>query len=140
MNPNNAGKDLWLQKKTDMKSLSNTCRHKMLSCASYTVLKMAPWARLHYKVKCCSSRMMRFMRGGRGTPSPWPPTFPLRLWPCNMQHFETKNVWNHPSLASCEVFSITSHFTCCIFKMIVSWPLRIWIILISVSALFIQFC
>ena len=42
-----------------------------------------------------------------------PRTFPLRLWSCNMQAaLWNEKLLNKPSLASCAVFSTTSHFTC----------------------------
>ena len=40
-------------------------------------------------------------------------TFPLRLWPCNKQHLETKkNFEITRRLHPVKFFSITSHFTC----------------------------
>ena len=69
--------------------------------------------------------------GKKGASSAWPPTFPRRLWPCNMQHFERKPldisrhshpvkfshfvhtliVYSKPLYFLLKIFEGTTHFT-----------------------------
>ena len=35
------------------------------------------------------------------------------IWARHMDNFKTRTTWHHTSLATCEIFSITSHINCC---------------------------
>ena len=88
MNPNNAGKDLWLQSKTGKEKL------KQQAQTQDDIL-----CKLHYvkddKFKCCISTLMRFMGGGRETPSPVAPHVSSEA--LAMQHAA---LWNEKRLKS----------------------------------------
>ena len=65
---------------------------------------------------CCTSTLLRFM-GGWWPPSIQPPTFLLRFWQRDTQHFKTKTICYLPSLAPFEVFffnNFTSYLWICL--------------------------
>ena len=68
-------------------------------------------------VRGCISKIIRFIGRGEGAPGHIPPVS-ARLRSRDMKHIKTKNFWHLLSLALCEVFSITSHFTCFNFSHI----------------------
>ena len=111
---------MWLRAWTEhKKKLNKTRRHRMLMACNLYMCNILYSQRLHLIINMFHGGSGGGGGGGGGGLRVLrPPTFRLRLWPHNMQHFKTKTIWYLPSLAPCEVCLRASRITCIIIYLL----------------------
>ena len=106
MRPNNASKDIWLWVETAIKKLKKDVHTQDANgMQAMPVLLMTQLEAVIQQITFIKRK------GGGMLRAPGPCAFPLRLWPCNMQRFKTKQ-FEIPRRSHPVKIFVSSHFTC----------------------------
>ena len=108
--PNNAGKNIWLRAQTASQKLKQNAQTQDADGMQD----------FFYVINDTVTGLISTIILIKGDSEPQDPTFPLGLRPRDMPHFKTKTVRNLLSLAPCEVF--LNNFTLYLYLISTSCP------------------